>query len=103
MVLRPMAVAIRAAAWWSAPGRMGQAMMNLRRRVHSELAANLLIALRLNSMLFSEWTLKTLVKWPDFDSTIRRFESSRPSVGVLFELENSFLCRGRSTHRAVAR
>jgi len=54
----------------------------LRCRVHSESLANLLIPLRLYSTLFSECPLKSLRGLADFDSTIRRFESSRPSQAV---------------------
>jgi hypothetical protein len=46
---------------------------------HSESAANLLIPLGPNSVLFSECALISLKVLADFDSTMRRFESSRPS------------------------
>ena len=59
-------------------GALG-AVTNLRCRVHSESLANLLIPLRLYSTLFSECPLKSLRGLADFDSTMRRFESSRPS------------------------
>src|SRR5882724_4380213 len=44
-----------------------------------EWSANLLIPLRLYSTFFAECPLKSLREWADFDSTIRRFESSRPA------------------------
>jgi hypothetical protein len=63
--------------------RIQWALMRSARRypsshAHSEPLANLLIPLRLNSTLFSECALKTLRWLADFDSTIGRFESSRP-------------------------
>jgi hypothetical protein len=62
-----------------------------RRRVHSESPDNLLRPSRLNPTLFSECSLKLLRGLPDFDSTIRRFESSRPS--------HPFLCSARLLKR----
>ena len=49
---------------------------------HSESSAKLLIHLGLHFASFSEYTLISLRVLPDFDSTIRRFESSRPSQAV---------------------
>jgi hypothetical protein len=49
---------------------------------HSESSAKLLIHLGLHFASFSEYTLISLRVLPDFDSTIRRFESSRPSQPV---------------------
>jgi hypothetical protein len=51
-------------------------------RLHSESRANLLIHLDADSAIFSECALILLKLLPDFDSTIRRFESSRPSQPV---------------------
>src|ERR1700688_3537624 len=51
----------------------------LKGRVHSESSANPLIHLGPNSSDYSECGLISLKVLPDFDSTIRRFESSRPS------------------------
>ena len=52
------------------------------RQRHSESSANLLMSLRLNSAPFSEYPLKSLMVLLDFDSPMRRFESSRPSQAV---------------------
>ena len=60
------------------------------RPLHSESAANLLIPLGPNSALFSEYALISLKVLADFDSTMRRFESSRPSHPFLFS-ENFLL------------
>ena len=49
---------------------------------HSECVADLLIYIRANSTLFSECALISLKVLPDFDSSIRRFECSRPSQAV---------------------
>ena len=46
---------------------------------YSELAANLLIDNGSNFAIFSECALISKEKWSDFDSVMRRFESSRPS------------------------
>src|ERR1700686_508416 len=54
----------------------------LKGRVHSESSANPLIHLGPNSSDYSECGLISLKVLPDFDSTIRRFESSRPSQPV---------------------
>jgi hypothetical protein len=51
----------------------------VRRYGHSESPANLLIHVRSYSASYSECALISLKVLPDFDSTIRRFESSRPS------------------------
>jgi hypothetical protein len=51
---------------------------------HSESSANLLIHLGLNSTDYSECALILLKVLPDFDSTIRRFEFSRPEAAVLW-------------------
>jgi hypothetical protein len=58
--------------------------MASRPKLHSESAANLLGDLGRYSASFSECALKSLAKLPDFDSTMRRFESSRPGPAVLF-------------------
>jgi hypothetical protein len=50
---------------------------------HSETRPNLLTGIGLNFANFSECALISLKVLPDFDSTMRRFESSRPShIGV---------------------
>ena len=49
---------------------------------HSESSANLLIHIGPNCMDYSECVLISLKVLPDFDSTTRRFESSRPSVSI---------------------
>jgi hypothetical protein len=46
---------------------------------HSESLANLLIHIGSNFTGYSECALISLKVLPDFDSTMRRFESSRPS------------------------
>jgi hypothetical protein len=48
-------------------------------RPHSEISANLLNGLRPNFLDFSERALIVNANQLDFDSAIRRFESSRPS------------------------
>jgi hypothetical protein len=50
---------------------------------HSESSANLLIHIGSNSAGYSEYALISLKVLPDFDSTMRRFESSRPSQAVV--------------------
>ena len=50
---------------------------------HSESSANLLMHIGPNCADYSECVLISLKVLPDFDSTIRRFESSRPSHGIL--------------------
>jgi hypothetical protein len=54
-----------------------------------------LIPLRLYSTLFSECPLKSLRGLADFDSTIRRFESSRPS-----QLVRTFAYTARSAEKS---
>jgi hypothetical protein len=49
---------------------------------HSEISANLLYPLRSNRRDFSECALMDNANQVDFDSAIRRFESSRPSQPV---------------------
>jgi hypothetical protein len=56
-------------------------------RRHSEIPANLLKYMGTKSVLYSECALILFRVPADFDSTIRRFESSRPSQAVLY-LEN---------------
>jgi hypothetical protein len=53
---------------------------------HSESCANLLTDNGSNFAIFSECALILLLNWLDFDSAIRRFESSRPSqlIGLRF-------------------
>jgi hypothetical protein len=46
---------------------------------HSEIPANVLKHMRMKSVLYSECGLKSLNDPADFDSPMRRFESSRPS------------------------
>ena len=55
---------------------------SIHRWFHSEWKANLLIHLGSDSTGYSECALISLEVLPDFDSTIRRFESSRPSQTV---------------------
>src|SRR5262245_25328772 len=50
---------------------------------YSDAAFKLLIHLRAKNAILSECPLKLLGFPPDFDSTIRRFESSRPSQSSL--------------------
>ncbi len=50
-----------------------------RRPLSSEIRANLLIDIASKFVGFSEFALKSLPDQLDFDSAIRRFESSRPS------------------------
>jgi hypothetical protein len=54
----------------------------VRGEIHSESTPNLLGHLGSDSILFSERALISLKVQPDFDSTMRRFESSRPSQAV---------------------
>jgi hypothetical protein len=49
---------------------------------HSEISANLLYPLRSNRRDFSECALMDDANQVDFDSAIRRFESSRPSQQI---------------------
>jgi hypothetical protein len=56
---------------------------------HSETAANLLIYMNPNLVHYSEWPLILLRVPPDFDSPMRRFESSRPSQA--FRVSENFL------------
>ena len=51
---------------------------------HSEISANLLYPLRSHRRDFSECVLIDNANYLDFDSSIRRFESSRPSQPVWF-------------------
>src|SRR3981081_2931345 len=53
-----------------------------RSKRHSESSANLLSDIDVNFCNFSECALISLKPLPDFDSTIRRFEPSRPSQPV---------------------
>jgi hypothetical protein len=55
----------------------GKDRLRLQRR--SESRANLLVDNGSNFAIFSEYALILKEKWSDFDSAIRRFESSRPS------------------------
>ena len=57
-------------------GSCGQALP------HSESTANLLMRNGANFDIFSECALILLANWSDFDSAIRRFDSSRPSQPV---------------------
>jgi hypothetical protein len=50
---------------------------------YSEMSANLLIELRSNFCIFSEYALKNKANHLDFDSAIPRFESWRPSQQIL--------------------
>ena len=59
-----------------------ESFTDLRGSLHSELPANLLIHLGANSAGYSECALITLKVLADFDSTIRRFDPSRPSQPV---------------------
>jgi hypothetical protein len=63
---------------WEQKGRgsCGQALP------HSESTANLLMRNGANFDIFSECALILLANWSDFDSAIRRFDSSRPSQPV---------------------
>jgi hypothetical protein len=58
---------------------------------YSELSVNLLIPKGLIFGIFSEWRLKMQRKWSDFDSAIRRFESSRPSQVSLGKMDTYVL------------
>jgi len=51
-------------------------------------AANQLIDNGSNIPFFSERALNSKENWSDFDSAIRRFESSRPSQYFVFVSEN---------------
>ncbi len=73
----------------------------------SESVANLLSDIELNFRYFSERALISLKVLPDFDSTIRRFESSRPSqklqdrVLSLCGCQTAFVENPRSTCAAA--
>src|ERR1039457_1054309 len=57
-------------------GSCGQALP------HSESTANLLMRNGANFDIFSECALILLANWSDFDSVMRRFDSSRPSQPI---------------------
>ena len=54
--------------------------------VHSDGASNVLIHLGANFAVWSEFPLKSLRNRADFDSTMRRFESSRPGQYLANEI-----------------
>src|SRR5712664_457856 len=78
-------------------------MSSFSRVVYSDCASNLLIYRGAESAVSSENLLKLLRIRADFDSTIRRFESSRPSQAVRRSEEIALMLADRPANGGLLR